>query len=173
MSENKILDNFNKIISFRRDYFEQIAKGKASPKEFGDYCYQFILQQKIKPIAKAYSREAVLLNYYYWTIHIERKLSVERKLIELGVGSEEKFRELSQVFVQRRDQMVRRLIWEIEEEVIKSYIVFRDTVEIVLKSGEILYSSKESLAKVKMDVSTMGKSLNIDYLPILDISFEY
>jgi hypothetical protein len=166
-------ENYKKLLAFRNDLFENVLSGKASSEDFANGCFQFLIQNKIRPVAKAHDLHSVLINYYYWLIQIERRLANERRLIEYGVGSEMKFRELTEVYCKRRDQMVRRLVWELKLPVKEAYIVFRDTVEVILASGEILYSSKESLDKVKFEVEQMGKSKIPMYLPILEITIKF
>jgi hypothetical protein len=163
-------ENYRKLLAHRQELFRNMAVGKASGEDFANSSFQFLLQNKIRPVAKAHDLYSVLLNYYYWLIQIERKLAVEKRLIEYGVGSVLKFRELTEVYLKRRDQMIRRIIWELKVPVKSAYIVFGDTVEIELERGDILYSSQESLGKVKFDVETLGKSKNPRYLPILEIT---
>lgn len=165
-------ENYQKILNFRQDLFEKMKSGKASGEDFANGCFQFLIQNKIRPVAKAHDFYGILVNYYYWLIQIERKLAIEKRLMDYGVGSELRFRELTDVYAKRRDQMVRRLVWELKVPVKEAYIVFRDTVELVLESGEVLYSSKESLDKVKFTVEQMGKSKISYYLPILEISIK-
>ena len=165
-------ENYQKIVDFRQELFNRMNAGKATAEDFANGSFQFILQNKIRPTAKAHDLFSVLTNYYYWLILIERKLAMEKRLIEYGVGSESKFRELTDVYVKRRDQMVRRIVWELRVKVKEAYIVFGDTVELVLESGDILYSSKESLDKVKFEVNEMGRSKIPYYLPILEISIK-
>lgn len=164
--------NYLKLTSFRKDLFARMLAGKATAEEFANGSFQFLIQNKIRPIAKAHDLHSVLINYYYWLIMIERKLAMEKRLIDLGVGSETKFRELTDVYVKRRDQMVRRIVWELRTPIKEAYIVFGDTVELILDSGEIVYSTKESLDKVKFEVNNLGKSKNPYYLPILEISIK-
>ena len=165
-------ENYQKIVDFREELFNRMLAGKATAEDFANGSFQFILQNKIRPTAKAHDLFSVLTNYYYWLILIERKLAMERRLIEYGVGSESKFRELTDVYVKRRDQMVRRIVWELRIPVKEAYIVFGETVELVLDSGDILYSSKESLDKVKFEVNEMGRSKIPHYLSILEISIK-
>ena len=163
-------ENYRKIQAHRRDLFRNMESGKATGEDFANSSFQFLLQNKIRPIAKAHDLYSVLVNYYYWLIQIERKLAIEKRLMEYGVGSVLKFRELTEVYTKRRDQMVRRLVWELKIPVKSAYIVFGDTVEILLENGEVLYSSQESLGKVKFNVESLGKSLLPRYLPILEIT---
>lgn len=169
---NQPEENYYKILAFRQDLFKNMLSGKASSEDFANASFQFLIQNKIRPIAKAHDLYSVLVNYYYWLIQIERKLAVEKRLIQYGVGSELKFRELTEVYAKRRDQMVRRLVWELQQPVKSACIVFRDVVEIVLESGEVLYSSQESLSKVKIQVEDLGRSQIPYYLPILEISIK-
>lgn len=171
MSKNSLraIENYSKIKKFRDELFEKLLSGKINIEDFANGCFQFILQNKIRPIAKAHDVHSILLNYYYWLIQIERKVAIERRLIEYGVGSVEKFKELAEVYVIRRDQMVRRLIWEHKAPVADAYVVFSDTVEIVFKGGEVVYSTKESLDKIKYYVEKMGLSKQQYYMPIINI----
>src|SRR5690606_1065297 len=105
-------ENYHKLLAFRQDLFNNMLSGKVSAEDFANGCFQFLIQNKIRPIAKAHDLHSVLINYYYWLIQIERKLAVEKQLIAYGFGSETKFRELTEVYAKRRDQMVRRLVWE-------------------------------------------------------------
>lgn len=163
-------ENYRKLVAHRHELFRNMLAGKATGEDFANSSFQFLIQNKIRPVAKAHDLYSILVNYYYWLIQIERKLAVEKRLIEYGVGSVLKFRELTEVYLKRRDQMVRRIVWELKEPVQSAYIVFGDTVEIVLESGDILYSSQESLGKVKFNVESMGKSKIPRYLHILEIT---
>lgn len=165
-------ENYRKIVEFRQELFSRMLSGKANEEDFANASFQYLIQNKIRPVAKAHDLYSVLTNYYYWLIMIERKLAMEKRLIDYGVGSESKFRELTDVYVKRRDQMVRRVVWELRVPIKEAVIVFGDTVELVLESGDILYSSKESLDKVKFEVNQLGRSKIPYYLPILEISIK-
>ena len=170
MAKKSALENYKQIKEFRNDLFNKLLSKKITNEEFANASYMFLLQNKIRPTAKAHDHYAVLCNYYYWLILIERKAATERRLMSQGLGSEQTFRELTQLFSTRRDQMVRRLLWELNIPIKQAYVVFRDVVEIVLESGEILYSTSDSLSKIKININNIGLSKIPHYLPILDIS---
>lgn len=171
MAKKTALENYRQIKEFRADLFSKLLSKKITIEEFANASYMFLLQNKIRPVAKAHDHYAVLCNYYYWLILIERRAATERRLMSQGLGSEQTFRELTDVYAKRRDQMVRRLLWELNLPFKKAYVVFRDVVEIEMESGEILYSTNDSLEKIKINISNIGLSKMPYYLPILDISF--
>lgn len=166
---NKSLEKLNLILKYRQDLFTQLLAKKINSEDFANSFFQFLLQKKIKPVAKAHDLHSLLLNYYYWLSQIERKVAIERRLIEWNAGSVEKLFDLIEVYSKRRDQMVRRLIWELDLPIKKFYLVFGDTAELQLEDGQLLYSSKESLEKVKINVDKMENSLLPYYLPLIDI----
>lgn len=168
---SKALEDLEKIRLHRLDLFQKLLSKKLTSEEFAHSCFQFILQHKIRPVAKAHDMESIILNYYYWLILIERKVAIERRLIELGVGSVEKAAELTEIYIRRRDQMVRRLIWEHNQEIKDAYVIFGDTIELVTPEGEFFYSSKESLDKIKFFVEKIGISKISYYLPIMNINY--
>lgn len=168
-TDKKTLQKLEELRAYRKDLFSKLLSKKLSLEDFANFGFMFLQQQKIKPIAKAHDPASVILNYYYWLIQIERKVAVERQLIKLGVGSWEKFQALAEVYIKRRDQMVRRLIWELEVPVKETYLVFEDTIEIMLESGEPLFSSKESLNKIKVRVAKIQGSSIPYYMPILNL----
>ena len=168
-TDKKTLQKLEEIRAYRRDLFDKLLAKKLTVEDFANSGFMFLQQNKIKPIAKAHDVASVLLNYYYWAMQIERKVAVERQLIKLGVGSWEKFQQLAEVYIKRRDQMVRRLIWELNHPVKDSYMVFDDTIELILESGECVFSTKESLDKIKFKVSKIKQSSIPYYMPILNL----
>lgn len=167
-NDKKAQEKLDRIKNYRKDLFDKLLQGKMNIEEFANASFMFLIQNKIKPIAKAHDKSSILLNYYYWIIQIERKVAVERQLIKLEVGSWGHFQRLADVYLRRRDQMVRRLIWELEENVEDAYMVFDDTIEILM-GPDVLYSSKESLDKVKIKVQKIKKSTQPYYMPILNL----
>lgn len=169
--DKKTEEKLELIRAHRREQFEKLLQGKSNIEEFANSCFMFLIQNKVKPTPKAHDKSSIILNYYYWLIQIERKVAIERQLIKLQVGSWEHFQRLSEVYVKRRDQMVRRLVWELNLKPEDAYLVFDDTIEVIMDS-EVFYSTKESLDKVKLRIDKIKKSALPFYMPILNLRYE-
>lgn len=162
---------FQDLISKRRQLYQNLLDRKISLDDFVHGCFNYLKQNRLKPIVKAHRREDVLFNYFYWQIHIERKVVSERMLISQNLGSPERLDSVIFMYVKRRDQMVRRLFFELDENFMDAYIIFDDTVEIILKDGLNIYTTHESLEKIKAPITQIKKSQFQPYLPAISLKF--
>lgn len=161
---------YEELNEFRSSKLRQLFDQRVSVSDFIHGSFNFLKQNKLKPIVKAHKRNDVLFNYMYWTIQIERRVEIERELIEYELGNVQLLLQASEVYAKRRDQMVRRLLWELEEEIKECYIIFDNIVEIVLKDGIILHCSKDCLYKVRVAVSQINESKIPYYLPAIKLA---
>lgn len=162
-------NEYSHLKKMRNESWTKVIDQKMTIDDFIHGSFNFLRQYRYKPIVKAHSKEAVLFNYFYWMIQIERKVFMERELIKINLGSEDLLNKVLFMYVKRRDQMVRRLIWELNIKVKESYLVFNDTVEIILEDGNIIYSSQENLEKINVSVSDISPSKNPYYVHLLKI----
>lgn len=160
-------EHYTDLKRHRDEAWKKVLDKKLSLDDFVYASFNYLQQQRYKPFVKAHDRESILFNYLYWIIHIERKILIEKKLIEMNLGSEEMLNKVLIIHTKRRDQMVRRLLTESGEKVKKAYLVFKDTVEIVLESNEIVYSSLENLEKANITVAEQSKSAQNYYLQLI------
>lgn len=167
MSEN--INDYKILTEFRNSLFKRVVENKSVLLDFVYGSFNFLKQYKIKPVAHPNSREDVLLNYLYWQIHVERKVMMERNLISQGLGSKEQLDNVMLMYSKRRDQALRRLFYDLNEPVKDAYIVFEDVVEVILNDNIIVYSTYESLSKVRIKVSQMKKSANPKYLSAIKL----
>jgi hypothetical protein len=163
----KIPKHYSMILDFRKDLFLKLKEKKITYEDIANSSFHYLLQFKIKPLAKAHDIDSVLLNYFYWQIQVERRIAVERQLRDNGLGSEDTYRKNVDIYIKRRDQMVRRLIWELEVEIESIGLIFDNIVEIKIKPGIIIYSSRESLEKIRLSCNQFKKSLQREYLPLI------
>lgn len=161
---------YNDLKKIRDEAWQKVSDNKLSLEDFVYTSFNFLRQQRYKPLVKAHDRESIMYNYIYWSIQIERKILMEKELIKLSLGSEDLLNKVLFMHTKRRDQMVRRILWERGEKVKDHYLVFKDTVEIVLESGEVLYSSQENLEKIKIKVEDIKRSKNPVYIQLLKLS---
>lgn len=159
------------LLDFRQQLYKKLVTKKISLEDFVYGCYNFIKQKRLKPIVKAHKREDILFNYLYWQIHIEKKTINERMLIYQGLGSPERLESVNFMYVKRRDQMVRRLFFELDEKFVDAYLVFDDYVEIILNDGMNIYTTVESLSKIKTQITQIRKSQFLEYLPAITLKF--
>lgn len=163
----KAKELYEELKQNREESWKRVLEGKLKVEDFIFASFNFLVQFRYKPVVKSHDRESILYNYIYWTIQIERKIMIEKKLVEYEVASQESLNKVLEMHIKRRDQMVRRLLWERKEPVAEMYLIFEDTVEIVLKTGEILYSTLESLNKIRIDVKEQKKSKQAYYSSLL------
>ena len=167
LSSKENLDNF---MNFRNEKLIRLHEGKISHKDFSDATFNYFYQNKLKQSAKAHDVDAIIFNYFYWITQIERRAIKERVFIEKDLGSIENFYKITEMFVRRRDQMVRRLIEKLNLEVHDSYLVFGTTIEIIFKDLPYLFHcQKETLDKINLETTKIKKSKLEAYIPLLDI----
>jgi len=167
MTTKELYHNLKKI---RDEAWQKVSENKLSLEDFVYISFSFLHQQRYKPLVKAHDRESIMYNYIYWSIQIERKILMEKELIKLSLGSEDLLNRVLFMSTKRRDQMVRRILWDRGEKIKDYYLVFKDTVEIVLESGEVLYSSQENLEKIKIKVEDIKRSKNPVYIQLLKLN---
>ena len=166
-------EKLKKFSLFRYHKLEELKAGKITPFDFSDFTYNYFYQHKQKHEAKANDVYSVVFNYYYWLTQIERRAMKERKLISMNLGSEETFHKLSEMFIKRRDQMVRRLLDRLNYDIEEAYLVFGTTVELKIKGLPFtFYCKKNNLEKSDIEVIKIKKSENPAYQPLLDISLK-
>lgn len=161
------MQDFNNFINFRKQLYRRFMENKATLADLIHGSFNYIKQHKLKPVARPTNREDVLLNYFYWQIYIERKVMVEISLIDQGLGSKDKLAEVSFMYLKRRDQMIRRLFFDFKEPIKEAYIIHDDVVEIILNDGTILYSTHDSLSKVKIHITNIKKTVQPKYIPAI------
>lgn len=162
-------DKVLKLLNFRENLFSRLKSKSINYYEVVAFSYQFIGQNKIRHIAKSHDFSSLYQNYLYWTILIERKIALERQLIKLNVGSLDILEQHLQVYIQRRDQMVKRLILDCNIEIIDKILVFDNIVELECKNGIFLYCSKEVLDKLKVSNIKIRNSKQPFYIPFINI----
>jgi hypothetical protein len=139
------------------------------------FSFQYLGQHKIRHTAKCHDFSGIYQNYLYWTIQIERKVSLERLLVKYSVGDIPRLLKHLELYTQRRDQMVKRLLIDCDLIINDMSIVFENTVELTCSNGLTLYCSKDYLEKMKICATKFRVSKNPIYLPFLDIfsTFDY
>lgn len=163
------IEMYQDLKRLRDESWRKVLDQKLSLEDFVYTSFNFLRQQRYKPLVKAHDRESIMYNYFYWMVQIERKILMEKELIKMDLGSEDLLNKVLFMHIKRRDQMVRRILWERNEKIKDHYLIFDDTVEIVMESGEILYSSQENLEKIKIKVSDIKKSQNPEYTILLKL----
>lgn len=166
---NSLLNEYRELLEFRSTMYKRFLENKITLTDFVFGSFNFLNQKKIRHIPKPTCREHVLVNYLFWQIHIERKVILERRLIELKLGSQERLDNAIFMYVKRRDQMIRRLFFDLKEPMKDAYIVFNDTIEVVLNDGIIVYTTLDSLTKIKVDIDKLKfkKSAQPHYIPAI------
>lgn len=165
----KMLNEYVHLKKMREESWTKVQDNKLSIDDFIHGSFNFLRQYRYKPIVKAHSLDAVMFNYYYWMIHLERKILMEKELMKMNLGSEDFLNKVMFMYIKRRDQMVRRLLWEMKVEFVDYYLIYKDIVEIRLKNGEFIYSSQENLEKIKMETKDIKPSKNPSYVDLLKI----
>lgn len=160
---------YEDLVRYRKESWQRVLDKKLGLDDFVHASFNYLQQQRYKPFVKAHDREAILFNYLYWLIQIERKVLTEKMLFELGLGDIEIVMPVIFMHIKRRDQMVRRILSEKKEKIAKACIIFDDTVELKLESGEILYTSIENLEKIDIFVKDLGKSVQGYYTSLLKL----
>jgi hypothetical protein len=161
---------FQHLLEFRSELFTQFTTKRIQHVEFGYRTYFFFKQHHYKFIKKAHDVNSVLFNYYYWTSCIERRTTVERQLEKYQVASEERLAQICLTYVRRRNQMVRRLLYEFSELINIEYmsVVHGDLVEVKIKEFEHpIYCNKEVVDRLKISKILIKKSIQPYYLPFL------
>jgi hypothetical protein len=163
------VSDYNLLFDFRKNLFKRVLDNKTTLLDFVYGSFNFLKQYKIKPVAHSETRDEILLTYLYWHIHVERKVMVERKLIDQDLGSKEELDKVLQMYIKRRDQALRRLFYDLQEPVKEAYLIFEDVVEVILNDGMIIYTTLESLSKVKIKVSQIKKTINPKYIQAIKL----
>lgn len=163
-------DTFHHLINYRAELFNLFTTKRIQSVEFGYRTYFFFKQHHYKFIKKAHDINSVIFNYYFWTSCIERRTTVERQLEKYQVASEERLAQICFMYIRRRNQMVRRLLYEFDDQITVEYmhIVHGDLVEIKLKEFDHpIYCNKEVVDRLKMTEIPIKKSVHPYYLPFL------
>lgn len=157
------------LFEYRTKRYKLFLDGKISLLDFVHGSFNYLNQNKIRHIAKPATREQILVNYLFWQIHIERKVMLERGLIDQSLGSKEMLEKAIFMYLKRRDQMIRRLFFDLQEPIKEAYIIFDDTVEVLLHDGTIVYTTIDSMSKIKVTVQNFKKTAQPKYIPALTI----
>lgn len=175
-------DKLKEILDFRSQLFKDYRTGKISASTFANRSFNHFTQYKFKFVKKAHDLPSVVFNYLYWTSKIERRIYVERELAQYGCSDENQLAQLLSLFVKRRNQMFRRLLYEFGKddvspedqekgnyiEVESAFIVIEDLVEVKLKGYDhIFYCNKEVLDRLKIKILQYGQSSQSYYLPFI------
>jgi hypothetical protein len=152
---------------YREEAWKKVLEKKISQDDFVYTSFNYIQQKRYKPFVKAHDRESILFNYIYWVIQIERKILIEKQLIEQELGDMDLFNKVMFMHIKRRDQMVRRILTEKKEKIKRANIVFSDTVEIVLETNDVLYTSLENLEKLEIKEIEQKGSVQTYYTKLL------
>lgn len=162
------------LIAFRNELDINLIKGKISPINYAYRTYFFIRQNRLKFVKKAHDLESVVFNYLFWLSRIERRVMIERELFSINpsIASADKLDEINFFFNRRKNQMVRRLLVEFEDQIKieKAQIIFQDVVELIVNFGEYtipLYVNKDILDRLKIEVQPINKSVKDFYLPFI------
>lgn len=158
------------IVDFRDELYINFLKGKVSMESFANRSYFYFKQLRLRHVKKAHDLESIVFNYLYWTANIERRVYLERELIKLESGSAERLNEIISNYIKRRNQMVRRILYEFDEfiEIESMKIVYEDLVELKFKQFKIpFYCNKEALDKIKINVTKIENSRFEEYLPFI------
>ena len=156
------------ILNLRKEIFNDYMKKKMSYNFVGNRTYMFIQQYKIQYVKKAYAVDDIVLNYFYWQAHIERRVAVERVLTDLEVHSIDRLNHVLFLYKRRRDQMVRRMFIEGNLEAEEMKLIGDDLVEIKFKGIDFpVFSSRSSLKKIKINVKFIKNTGNPCYLPFI------
>ena len=171
MIKGQILDD---LLSYRNRLDEQLLKGKISPINYSYRTYFYFRQQRLKFVKKAHDINSIIFNYIFWLSRVERRVMVERELYEIdpAISSMERLEEINFFFNRRRNQMVRRLLVEFEDEIeiLSAKIVHQDSVELKLWIKEkelIFYANKEVFDRLKIPVENLSLGERKFYLPFL------
>lgn len=163
-------EKLEKFSIFRQHQMELLKSGKISLFDFSDATFHYFYQNRQRNKPKANDVHSIVFNYFYWLTQIERRAAKERRLIAYDLGSVDTFFELSDVFIKRRDQMVRRLFDRLNYKLEDAYLVFGTTIEVKIKGLPFLfYCQKDSLSRSDIEVQKLGPSENPEYIPLLDI----
>jgi len=160
---------YQALFKFRAMRYKNFLDGKIGLNDFVHGSFNYLNQNKIRHIAKPTSREQLLVNYLFWQIHIERKVMMERDLIDQQLGSKECLEQAIYMYIKRRDQTLRRLFFDLQEPIKEAYIISDDIVEVVLNDGTIVYTTIDCLSKIKINIQNFKKTIQPKYIPALVI----
>ena len=137
---------------FRQKQIDLFEDKKISSNDLADATFGFVTKSHIKPSTKAQNRSQVLLNYYYWTTFVERKVSMGEHLIKMELGTLDQLHQTVQTYLKRRDKLVEKLLSELKEKPTLINRISPNQFEIHLSSGDVIYASLESINELKIEV---------------------
>jgi hypothetical protein len=164
--------NLGTFADFRDKKIALLEENKISDEDFANSTFGFVVKHHIKPATKANNRNQVILNYLYWLTFIERKIVLEERLIEAGLGSLEQLNQAVKIYIKRRDKMIYRLIFELKEKPKLCYLISPNLVEIVLKDDVHLYASKSIIDEIGESVSETKSPIDPLYAKIFAIPYQ-
>lgn len=166
-------DKLNILLEYRKDLFKRLSLKKINYYDVNNMSFHFLLQYKYRNIPKCHDYFGVLLNYYYWTIRIERNVAIERLLIKDDLGSPERLKNANEYNELRRDQMLKRLIKEFSLPIEKILIIGENLIEIH-SDGLIYYGTLSVLDGLKnLTAPQISLTKNPFYLPFIYLRASY
>jgi len=167
MKKDETAEYLQKVIDYRSSLYSEMKKGRIDPTQFANMSYQYLQQHRMKSVPKAYDKISLIFNYLYWSISIERRIYVEREIIEgitkgllsPNTSSKERLLSIIRYYKERRNRSIRRLIADAKLEIESATLIFDDVIE--LKFLDIpfnFYCSKEALDKLKITNICFGLS---------------
>lgn len=160
------------FLIFRSEKLDMLQAKKISHNDFSELMYGYIHNKKVKNIIKPNDPFSIIFNYYFWMTHIERKCMKERSLLKYDLGSLEEYYRVSEVFRDRRDFMVRRMLERLNYTVKDVYLVEDTLAEVVFNEipNTTFFCSIKSLKKSQIEIFKI-KSSKIDfYLPLISFN---
>jgi len=167
MSENQ--NKLDLLLNARAESWQRVLEGKIKVEDFIFGSFNFLRQYRLNPDPKAHEKEAILFNYLYWHICIEKKFLIENELIKIGMGNDSFFNNVIELYSKRRDQMVRRYIQDKHDTIKEGYLVNPNLVEIITTNNTIFYCLPETAKKLKTPMISQKKSRNAYYLSLLTL----
>lgn len=168
-------EDFDLVLKFKIEQYQLFLKNKVNPIDYGYKTYFFLRQNRLKAIKKPHDLKSIIFNYFYWVAKIERNITAERELAKYGVASVDKLNEINFRFIARRDQMVRRILYECVDQVkIESMkLIIHNIVEIKFEEFDFpFYVSQDVLERIKIDPpKDYSKSKYLKYLPYMSYHF--
>jgi hypothetical protein len=144
-----ILASFQEFRQIKMNLYED---KKISSDDLADATFGFVTKSHIKPTTKAQNKSQVLLNYYYWTTFVERKISMGEHLIKMELGTLDQLHQTVQTYLKRRDKLVEKLLSDLKEKPALINRISPTQFEVHLTTGEILYAGIEVITELKIDV---------------------
>lgn len=174
--KNKETIQIKEVLDFRVALFREYRTGKIPAATFANRTYNHFSQYRMKFVKKAHDMASVIFNYLYWTSQIERRIYIERELASYGCADENQLEQLLSLFIKRRNQMFRRLLYEFSDQVTieQAHIVVEDIVEIKLKEfDQPFYCNREVLDRLRINILRIGPSLQPYYLPFISYKINH